>query len=324
MIYTVDRVQFDVNEELLFFEFYNRSKDNNDFVRRKYNALSKIPNTRTIGVNYDDNGHEIIVWEEGKSTAFYWGEYTEWFVLKNKEAKMNSPFKSKKLGAATENVGDPFVHEILNYIHNVNFSSDDNGLGITKKALDNEATYGFDFDLFDDKNKTIIEFLNNETKEKGKNPIDNIHAHPMRYAWISNEEQKKFAEKQKIENPNWENPRKKDNRQKYISLWSASQKLNGELYLVNYNKLDKKEDLSVIEVIELDEEMGIMYDISYKITFKQLVTWLIKMNSDPLAAKAYLAGFEKEVRDTVFWENYYQNQATYPSPKRSHIGKNYK
>lgn len=55
-----------------------------------------------------------------------------------------------------------------------------------------------------------------------------------------------------------------------------------------------------------------------------MVTWLKKMNTDPSSANQYLTTFPKEVRDSDFWDKYYQNQAKYIAPVRSHIGKNYK
>ncbi|MCL7748770.1 hypothetical protein [Halalkalibacter alkaliphilus] len=327
MIYTVDRVQFDVNGELIVFEFINRSKDDRNFVKKKCNSLYLIPNVTLVVVIYDDrfmDGNEIIVLRKGNRKVCKWNEYKEWFLLKNAASVTNSVSISKRLGSATQNQGDPYVHEVLERIHRIDFSLDDSGLGITKEALNNESTYGFDFDLFDDTHNNIIEFLNNETKEKDKNPIENIQAHPMRYSWISEEEQKNFAKKMKEIYPNWNNPRKSDNRQKYISLWKAKQKLKGELYLVNYNKLNKTEDLSIIEVIELDENKGIMFDISYKVKYEDMISWLEKMNTVPYDAKQYLTKFPKEVRDSFFWGNYYRNQAKYPVPKRSHIGKCYK
>ncbi|QSF35962.1 hypothetical protein ICR95_25250 (plasmid) [Priestia megaterium] len=327
MIYTVDRVQFEASGQLVFFEFYNDSNDNEQFVRRKFESLSKISKESLFFVKYNDNYRNengVRVWSNGKNKTYKWNEYKQWFLSKNGEALNNSVLKSKPLGSATDNEGDPYINEILKEVHEISFCLDDNGLSITKEALGKESTYGFDFDIFDDINKTLVEFLNNETKQKGKNPIENTQAHPMRYAWISDREQEEFAKKMKKEKPSWKNPRKIDNRQKYISLWRAKQKLEGELYLVNYNKNDKTEDLSIIEVVDLDEDKGIMGDISYKVTYKDMVSWLEKMNTDPVAAKQYLTTFPKEIRNIEFWLKYYSNQEKYPIPKRSHIGKDYK
>ncbi|SDN76788.1 hypothetical protein SAMN05518871_107165 [Psychrobacillus sp. OK028] len=324
MIYSVDRVQFDSDGNLIFFEFYNRKKDNVKFVEKKYKSLSLISHISLIGVIYDDqykNGSNIIVRHKDETKNYKWNDYKEWFVLKNADNLSKS--KSKTLGSATQNEGDPYVHDVLEKIHGIDFTLDDTGLGITKSALEQQATLGFDFDLFEDKTNTIIEFLNNETKEKMKNPIDNLQAHPMRYSWISESEQKDFAKRMNEINPRWQNPRKTDNRQKYISLWKATQKLKGKLYLVNYN-LDKSENLSVIEIIDLDEHKGIISDISYKLTYVELITWLEMMNETPLEAIRYLKKFPNEVRSEEFWNNYYQNQDEYATPRRSHIGKNYK
>ncbi|WP_045521385.1 hypothetical protein [Neobacillus niacini] len=78
--------------------------------------------------------------------------------------------------------------------------------------------------------------------------------------------------------------------------------------------LDKTEDLSIIEVLDLDENKGIMSDISFKVTYNQMVTWLEKMNTDHSAAKQYLTIFPKEVHDSDFLDIYYQNQANYAVP----------
>ena len=328
MIYTVDRVQFNENGGLIFFEFFNYLKDSRDFAIKKYQSIKNINNINIITVKYGDyvNKSKIIVKYNNEKYTFTWKEYIDWFVNINNTGRGNGAIASKHLGSATKNEGDPFIHEILKEIHKVELSKDDNGLGITKEALDGKSTYGFDFDLFDDIDNTIIEFLNNETKSKTKlkNEIDNIKAHPMRYAWISQKEQDDYKKRMKEEYPDWENPRKKDNRQKYISLWKSKQILGGDLYLVNYNKLNLTEDLSIIKIIDLDVEKGITEDISYKVTYNELIKWLTLMNEDPVLAKKELNKYPKEIRDKSFWDKYYENQAKYITPSRSKIGTKYK
>ena len=327
MIFTVDRVQFDSSGELLFYEFFNREKDNIEFVNQKCAKLLQVPNARVIGISYDDSylkGSNISVVTRDSKTEYTWNDYQKRFLNKNSSVMNNIDKNSKVLGTATINEGDPFVHGILKIIHNIDFSLYDSGLNITKTALQNESTFGFDFDLFDNQKHKIIEFLKNETKQKGKNPLDNLKAHPMRYSWISDKEQLNFKISMNDQFPNWRNPRKQDNKQKYISLWNAKKLLDGDLYLVNYSDNYESEDLSIIHVIELDVNKGFMSDISYKVTYNELVTWLDIMNKAPLEAKAYLSTFHKEVRNNKFWNEYYQNQINYDIPKRSHIGTNYK
>lgn len=327
MIYTVDRVQFNETGELIFFEFFNNLIDDRDFAIKKYRSINKISGINRVTVNYNnsylsENKIEVI-YNNNKDTLTL-EDYKKWFANINNQGRCRTNVNSKPLGSATVNEGDPFIHDILKEIHNIDLSKDDNGLGITKAALDGNPTYGFDFDIFDDIDKTIIEFLNNETKEKGNNPVDNIKAHPMRYAWISEREQEDYKKRMNEKCPEWKNPRKKDNRQKYISLWKAKEILDGELYLVNYNKLDLKEDLSIIKVINLDVEKGITEDISYKVTYDELIEWLTLMNENPSLAKLKLNQYPKEIRDKSFWDKYYENQNKYVTPSRGKIGINYK
>lgn len=198
MLYTVDRVQFELNGEFVVFEFYNLSKDDINILKKKYDSLSLIPNTTLVVITYDDNylnGTDIKVWSKGISRVHKWEDYKKWFLLRNAGTVTYLSSQSKTLGSATQNEGDPYVHEVLKKIHGIDLSMDDSGLGITKAALGKTATYGFDFDIFDDKQNIIVEFLNNETKEKGNNPIENTQAHLMRYSWISEKEQANFAEK---------------------------------------------------------------------------------------------------------------------------------
>lgn len=325
MLYTVDRVQFDENGQLIFFEFYDKEKDkkNFNFIKTKYETLSKISNVNLIGIGYGKNyynNEEVTVVIKESRTNYHIEDYKEWFNGVNKLTGINS--NSKELGSATYNEGDPFVNDLLKQLHSYKFSGyDDNGIALTKVALQNTSTFGFDFDLFDDINHTIIEFLKNETTVKGKNPLNNLKAHPMRYAWISEKEQKEFKNKMYKEKPTWKNPRKIDNRQKYISLWKATHSLGGELYLVNYCENYTTNELSIIHVSEIDEETGFMSDVSYKVSYLELIEWLQKMNKMPEEAKVYLTQFPKEVRNNAFWENYYHDAN--PIPNRWKLGSTY-
>lgn len=326
MIFTVDRVQFDQKENLVFFEFYNVVKDKTctEFVSQKNQSLQRVPDSDLINVYYDDYFEDkgsIRVKHNGIVQAYNWQEYINWFNMLNRSG--SEATGSKSLASETVEEGDPFVQRLLQEVHGVDFSQDDNGLAITKAALSEKPTYGFDFDLFDDINMNIIEFLSNETKKKGKNPLLNLQAHPMRYSWISRREQDDFYKKMKVLYPKWPNPRKKDNRQKYISLWKATQKLSGSLYLINYNKDDLNEEISIIVVLGLDFSKGFTSDISYKVKYNELVQFLQHMNTNPQLAQNYLEEFPKQVRDESFWEEYYKDQLENIAPRRGHIGNRY-
>lgn len=295
MIYTIDRVQF-INDELVFFEFFDgRKGESTIFTKTKVNRLknlsilSGISEIYEILYNYknfqcDSNYITIKSLIADKSNTFTWDEYIKEFRKLN--GAINTP--SKRLGSATDNEGDPYVANILKEIHNIDFSDDDNGLDITKKALGNTPTYGFDFDLFDDECKCIIEFLKRDSKF-----VTNLTSHPMRYL---------------------------KNKQKFISLYKASNILNSSLYLINYSD-NYNEPISLIEVLNYDINTGyFIEDCGYKFKNRdELVYWLKLMNSNVSKAKIFLETLPKEYRSNTFWSKYSTNKKSVISK----IGKNY-
>lgn len=104
---------------------------------------------------------------------------------------------------------------------------DDEAKQLIIDFLDNKPTCGFDLDsVYYIKNRgyVVIEFLKCDT-------VDPYKSHPNRY-WF--------------------------NKQKFISLWNITKKLEGQLYLLNYSKHEQwKNNFRIMEVLSLDESKGI-------------------------------------------------------------------
>ncbi len=125
---------------------------------------------------------------------------------------------------------------------------DDDAKALIIEALDGEHTGGFDLDsIYKLKDSyVILEFLKCETVR----PND---SHPKRY-WFKN-------------------------KQKFISLWEICIKLEGSLYLVNYE--DSREQFKVIRVDEMTNE-GITKEVIKIWHFKEFQTWFKELNSRAL------------------------------------------
>ncbi|MDE3840431.1 hypothetical protein C0966_13920 [Bacillus methanolicus] len=198
--------------------------------------------------------------------------------------------QSKGLGAARKNNFDQYVNSLLSSLYNISDFQDDNGLDLTKQLLNGDTTKGFDLDLFQYISSTsefiIYEFL------KRENPyINNIQAHPMRYCWSGK--------------PN-------DNKQKYISLWNLRSFLNGRLLLVNYSD-DIYEKISVIEILDLDVNNGILAENKYCMSRNEFLGWLHDMNHYSNQSKDYLSDFKCVHYDREFFKNFNDNKKRYGS-----------
>lgn len=162
---------------------------------------------------------------------------------------------SKNLGSVRENNKDKYVNEIIKNIYNLNSFDDDSGLEITKQLLNENNTTGIDLDLFQYVKTTneyiIYEFLKRETDY-----VTNKTAHPMRYCWTKN---------------------RNDNKKKFISLWQTKNYFGGKLYLINYSD-NKEEDISIIEVLNLNEETGFLEENKYCMCYDEFIKWIEKMN----------------------------------------------
>lgn len=123
--------------------------------------------------------------------------------------------------------------------------TDESAKELIIETLGNNPTGGFDLDSVYYINGTyyIIEFL----RCIGIKPF---YSHPNRY-WNLN-------------------------KQKFISLWDITTKLNGQLYLINYE--DSREQFKVIRVLDLDEK-GIHNDIEVRWDFEEFKQWFQLLNN---------------------------------------------
>lgn len=288
MLFTVDRLQL-VNDQLIAFEFFNYEKEQNirEFNKEK-KAFIKNPNfcDNYCGIGYNINKNSYAILEsnflEGTSERreLDWIQYQRWFTRKN-NLSLADGSHSKPLSAASSKIGDSYVQRLLSQIHidqypGIDFSCDNSGLDITIKALNGNPTAGFDFDMYEPTENIVIEFLKRENPQ-----ITNLTAHPVRYPW---------------------------NFKKFVSLWSATQRLKGTLYLVNYSD-DFSETISVIEVFGMNDYGSIESDIGYKFTDRQdLLKWLKLMNTNVTAAKEQISKKPCQIRDSLFWDQYQKEE----------------
>lgn len=121
---------------------------------------------------------------------------------------------------------------------------DDDAKNLIIEALDGKVTGGFDLDSIYriGDSYAVLEFLKCDTVR----PND---SHPRRY-WNKN-------------------------KQKFISLWDITQKLEGQLYLINYE--DSREQFRVIKVLELDKH-GIQKEIIKTWNMAQFSKWFQDLN----------------------------------------------
>lgn len=133
--------------------------------------------------------------------------------------------------------------------------SDSSGVEFVQELLAGDPTYAINFDRLQyDRGRNqyvIFEFLLCEESQLVVTPHT---SHPRRY-WYKN-------------------------KQKFISLWEATKKLEARLFLVNYAKKGTKHEdkVLVIEVERMDDE-GITQEKVYKLTRAQFAEWFRKMNA---------------------------------------------
>lgn len=121
---------------------------------------------------------------------------------------------------------------------------DDDAKSLIIEALEGNVTGGFDLDSVYKINGIyyVLEFLKCDTVR----PND---SHPRRY-WHKN-------------------------KQKFISLWEITQKLEGMLFLVNYE--DSREQFKVIKVLDLNNS-GIVQEEIKKWNFDDFKKWFKSLN----------------------------------------------
>lgn len=304
MLFTIDRLQFD-GDKLICFEFIDientvlKNSSLKRYLDEKICHLETVPFIDTFYLLQYDSSN-VTVGRKSASKKYDMNEFKTWFNQINNSSN-SLQLSSKKLGSATKNLGDPYVQTLLNNIFNsysnpgelpINLSNDDNGLLLVKEALGDAATFGFDFDLYDSINHSIIEFLKRDSPL-----VTNLTAHPSRYA---------------------------KNKKKFLSLWKAANKINSEspcIYLVNYSD-NSSEEISLIQILDFDLDLTsnkmITNDIGYKLNNREdLYQWLLLLNNSPSEADRFLQSKPKEIRNHEFFEDVYSNN------NKSKIGKNY-
>ena len=286
-LYKLDRIQYSkTKKEFYFFEFFkvnkgeikiNTNKQLKEFLnyfKKEYlidEAGEKHEILRQIIKDYDKTKYFFIIYSDDKdeskilikyasnSKSNYeifkdFNELRNWFIkINGVDNDINN--YSKVLGELGHN---QFVHNTLEKINDKDekMEFDDQGLEFTIELLTKvndygkefkETTKGFDLDLFQYINGKLIiyEFLTNESG------MATNKCHPMRYCWTGG---------------------KKDNKEKFISLWKTKDFFNGELFLINHSKVEK--DVSVLKIIDLDEKEGIKKELKLNMSYEQFKNWL--------------------------------------------------
>lgn len=123
--------------------------------------------------------------------------------------------------------------------------TDDSAKQLIIEALDGHQTGGFDLDSVYLIKGTyyVLEFLKCDT-------VRPFNSHPRRY-WFKN-------------------------KQKFLSLWDITTKLEGRLYLVNYE--DSREQFKVIRVLDMDET-GILKENIKLWNFDEFKVWFQALNN---------------------------------------------
>ena len=123
--------------------------------------------------------------------------------------------------------------------------ADDDAKLLIIEALEGKHTGGLDLDSIYKIGDIyyVLEFLKCDTVRPNK-------SHPNRY-WFKNS-------------------------QKFISLWDISKKLEGYLFLVNYE--ESREQFKVIKVLELDKT-GILKEDAREWDFTEFKKWFQSLNS---------------------------------------------
>ncbi len=127
-------------------------------------------------------------------------------------------------------------------------STDDSAKRLMMDALNGENTGGFDLDsvYFINGQYIVIEFLKCDSPYPSVTPYT---SHPNRY-WF--------------------------NKQKFISLWNATQKLDGRLFLLNYEEPYNR--FRCMEVTSLDPQKGIV-NTDAKWNYEQFKKWFVALNN---------------------------------------------
>lgn len=308
-MFIVDRVQFSSKlNTLLIYEFHKVDnisnlkqldgldileslvERSNEVFRKKVEWLMSLNDKICIFfILYTNISEDIIILQYKGSTYVNYAissflKVAEWFRSCN---NIDGIGYSKELGAVRDENKDVYVNNIIAELYNLKSYEDDCGLEITKQMLENNATRGFDLDLctkISNTNETLIfEFL-----KRDNNYVTNITAHPMRYCWTGT-----F----------------RDNKKKFIGLWKAKENLNARLFLVNYSD-NEKEDISISEILELSEEVGILEENKYVMSITVFKQWLKDIRNNNITDDIFRY-FQGKHYDNEFFKKWFINKKIY-------------
>lgn len=219
---------------------------------REYLCIRKIfkNSTKIKAVNYSTKENTFTI---NNTSTYSFEEYQKIFQKENNSLKE----PSKKLGNEKDSDDDKFVTNLLVSLTGDNtFIGDDEGVAITERLLDNNSTNGFDIDIFDSQQRTVYEFL-----RRKNDYINNLTAHPMRYAW---------------------NPNNVDNRRKFISLSQFCNFYNFKLVFVSYSVNKKDSDIyKLIIPTDINPHKGFIKDTEYCLHKDDFLKFM-KNDGDPL------------------------------------------
>lgn len=315
MIFSIDRLQYSVTQDKYYlYEFIivnnidnlinDLNSSSNNFWGDLYLEINnvEIEKVQFIANLENEINKYIIIYQKGINdriiklkyesptyTSYFeiisFDELSMWFRDLN---AVDGAVQSKRLGSVRQTNQDMYTNNIIKNLYNLETYNDDCGLELTKIMIKDDNTRGFDIDLFQyipSTNEYIFyEFLKRENKY-----INNVQAHPMRYCWID---------------------RNNDNKMKFISLWRAKNYFKGKLYLINYSD-DRNEKISICEVLDMDEERGILAENKYCMSQNVFISWLKDMNVYNREHNQYLSDFKYINYGNDFFNNWQNNKRNY-------------
>lgn len=243
----VDRI-VEYQGKYLIYVFGNSEMDET-LRERKIHEYHRINDTfsdaRVIAVKQSKSDNSFLITDNNglRKVKMTFNEYQKIF---NDENNSFNPTPSKPLGEKKESNDDKFVTSFLTKITGKDFIGDDEGVKITEELLGQNNTHGFDLDVFDSKSKIVYEFLRRKSPS-----VDNLTAHPMRYAWNSSNI---------------------DNRRKFISLWHFCQHFDLKLVFISYSTSDEVDNNIVKLIIPelIDDDKGFQKDTEYCLNKEEL------------------------------------------------------
>lgn len=293
-----------MDDHSLFME--ELKKQGTVFDQRKIDFISSIKEDMfKIFIVHQEEKDMYLVWitcqksgrKKTKSVTYRFKQLQTFFQnLNNIDGK--TIMGSKKLGDAKKGKDqdqneDLFTNKILGTLHGMSNFHDDNGITLTKQLLDDSKTKGFDFDLYQYIPSTN-EFVLYEFLKRNNQYVNNITAHPTRYTWMGDKAKKQNQNRGEYVD---------DNKRKFISLWNAKEHFNARFYLVSYSE-DESEEISIMEMIHIDEKKGIQEEKKYCMSQEEFIDWLGKMNSYTDKNNDYLRDYDMVHYGPNFFEEF--------------------